>query len=144
MNNRELLNWARTHKEGIERRNRYLRGIAAILFAVGITILNYYTLASGIFTPSNIYSVIVGAEFEIALATGLFFGFLRLLRRINSDALLALALALTVTAYTLTALTLTLTVTAYTLTAYTLAALALTLLTLALVADDLSEPIDKS
>ena len=130
MNNRELLNWARTHKEGIERRNRYLRGIAAILFAVGITILNYYTLASGIFTPSNIYSVIVGAEFEIALATGLFFGFLRLLRRINSDALLALTLALTVTAYTLTA--------------YTLTALTLTLLTLALVADDLSEPIDKS
>jgi len=86
--------WLKSHKEHIIRRNRYLRYFATFLIWLGISIGNYYFLAS--FTSITWSISILLLQFEIIFSIGIYYILCKLTYR-KSDSFAAAVLALSFT-----------------------------------------------
>ena len=83
--------WLRSHKEHIIRRNRYLTHIATFLIWLGVSVGNYYFLAS--FATITWSIRILLFEFEIALFIVTAYGLLKLNHRRFTDDSVSVATA---------------------------------------------------
>jgi hypothetical protein len=84
--------WLRSHKEHITTRNRYLRYVATIMLWLGISVANYYLLAS--FNAITLPIGILLFQFEIILWFGSYYVLCRLSHK-KPESTLALTVALT-------------------------------------------------
>jgi hypothetical protein len=148
---KEILQWAKAHREYIERRKRYLRYAASMFLWLGISVFNYYVLTANVFTLANGFSLIVGLEFEVALAYGLFASILRInRRRMRHDAAFAAAIAVAVAVAVAVAFASSLAAFAVAFSSLATAAASAAALTLAsslafaaAIDDEVTEPLDK-